>query len=401
MNHKLTQLQSYPFAKLAKWFEGVRPNPDFDHITLGIGEPQMPPAPQVLEALAQNTSQVQFYPNTRGSEALRAAIATWLQRRFGLKNIDSHAHILPTNGSREALFAIAQVVIEPSEAPLVLLPNPFYQIYEGAALLAGAEPFYYCLDERGGFDFDQISPSVWQRCQLLYLCSPNNPTGSVMDLATLQKLITLAQQYDFVIVADECYCEIYQSSPPPSILQACEALGLDDYPNCIAMHSLSKRSSLPGLRSGFAAGDKKIMQAFFDYRTYHGSAMSPMCQAASVVAWQDEAYPQQARDLYQQKISQMLADFAPVWPQRAPAASFYLYARVGAAFEHSGAVFAKILYQEQNITVLPCAFLARNPQHNVIGSNLADQYVRIALVPSPQDCAQASARILNTLKAHL
>lgn len=399
MNTNLAKLQSYPFAKLAQLFADIKPNPALPELALTIGEPQHAPPAIVLEALQANLSQVQFYPSTRGHLSLREHIGSWLQNRFLLKNINPETQILPINGSREALFAIAQTVVNASSDALVLMPNPFYQIYEGAALLAGASPYYYCLDANGQFDFDGISAATWQRCQLLYICSPNNPTGSLLDMADLQKLIKFAQQYDFVIAADECYSEIYDQELPISLLQAAEAMGLDDYHNCLIFHSLSKRSNLPGLRSGFVAGDGDLIQQFFHYRTYHGCAMADLVQAASAVAWSDEQHVAANRDLYRQKFASVLDIFAPVWQQRAPQAGFYIYAKVGERFNHSGCEFARALYASQNLKVLPCAFLSRDKAANVMGSNVAGEYVRLALVASLEDCQAAAQRIIACVEA--
>ena len=296
MNNALNQLQPYPFEKLRALLGTVTPNPDKRAIALSIGEPKHRSPSFVAEALASNLDQMAVYPTTLGIPALREAIAGWCERRFGVPALwlDPARNVLPVNGTREALFAFTQTVVNRGEDALVVSPNPFYQIYEGAAFLAGAKPHYLpCLDENGfNPDFDAVPVEIWQRCQILFLCSPGNPTGALIPLDTLKKLIALADEHDFVIAADECYSELYfdEQTPPPGLLSACVELGRKDFKRCVVFHSLSKRSNLPGLRSGFVAGDAEILKGFLLYRTYHGCAMPVQTQLASVAAWNDEVH---------------------------------------------------------------------------------------------------------------
>ena len=391
MNPDLSQLQAYPFEKLAVLLRDATPPSAKAHINLSIGEPKHPTPGFITEALITHLHGLSNYPTTKGLPVLRNAIAAWLTQRFGLPvgSIDAEHHVLPVNGTREALFAFAQCVIDRRSQPLMVMPNPFYQIYEGAALLAGAEPYFLNNTAAHGFvpDYDAVPPAVWQRCQLLYLCSPDNPTGTVTDSATLQKLIALADQYDFIIAADECYSEIYldEAAPPGGLLSAAAALGRTDYRRCVVFHSLSKRSNVPGLRAGVVAGDADILKHFLLYRTYHGCAMPPATQYASASAWSDEAHVRNNRALYREKFAAVLAILAPVLDVQQPTAGFYLWPRTPI----DDAEFACRLYAEQNVTVLPGSFLSRIA-HDV---NPGKGRVRLALVPPLEDCVAAAERI--------
>ena len=399
MNKDLSKLQRYPFEKLAELKQGSQPPAGLDHIALSVGEPRHPSPHFVTENLIAHLHQLSIYPSTRGPQALREAIADWLTSRFAIPpgQIDPEHNVLPVNGTREALFAIAQCVVDRSAAnPLLLMPNPFYQIYEGAALLSGASPRYLdCLPENDFFpELDAIPASEWADCQLIYICSPGNPTGAVMSRAYLQKLIELAHRYDFVIASDECYSEIYfdEDDPPAGLLGAAAEMGNDSFGHCLAFHSLSKRSNLPGLRSGFVAGDAELLRSFLLYRTYHGCAMPPATQTASTAAWRDEAHVIENRKLYRQKFEQVLQLLSDTLAPRKPQAGFYLWAQTPI----SDTEFARRLYAEQNVTVLPGRYLARDSAAGNPGLNR----VRMALVAPLDECLDAARRI-NSLLAVL
>ncbi len=390
MNPDLALLHPYPFEKLRQLKQDVEPPAGLPHIALSIGEPKHPAPHFVVESLIAHTHQLSQYPLTRGSEALREAIAGWLNRRFELGGRMTAEQVLPVNGTREALFAIAQCIVDRSaQRPLVMMPNPFYQIYEGAALLAGAEPRYLPCRAETGFvpDFDAVSDADWDDCQLVYLCTPGNPTGAVMDIEALQRLIRLADAHDFVIVSDECYSEIYfdEDAPPPGLLQAARAMGRDGFERCLVFHSLSKRSNLPGLRSGFVAGDGELIERFLLYRTYHGCAMPPATQSASISAWNDEAHVRANRELYRQKFDAALEILADNLAPERPDAGFYLWARTPIDDRE----FARRLYAEQNVTVLPGQFLSRE----IEGHNPGSGFVRMALVAPVDECREAAERI--------
>lgn len=389
MNPDLNKLQPYPFEKLAQLKSGIVPPADMSPITLAIGEPKHAPPAFVGETMVSHLAGLAQYPLTKGSAALRQAIADWLCSRYELASasLDAERHILPVNGTREALFAFAQCVIDRSQQPLVLMPNPFYQIYEGAALLAGAEPYFLnSSDDRNGLpDFTAVPDAVWQRCQLLYICSPGNPTGAVIDQQTLQDLINLAEQYDFIIVADECYAEIYFDAAPVGLLAAAADMGNTDYRRCVVFHSLSKRSNLPGLRSGFVAGDAAILQDFYRYRTYHGCAMPPFVQAASIAAWQDEQHVADNRACYRRKFSAVLDQLQPLLQVTQPDAGFYLWPRTPI----DDTLFAQRLFSEYHVTVLPGSYLSRQAH----GQNPGHQHIRMALVASEAECIEAARRI--------
>ncbi|WP_207061742.1 succinyldiaminopimelate transaminase [Motiliproteus sp. SC1-56] len=401
MNPDLDKLQPYPFERLSRLKAGIEPPRELAPIALSIGEPKHPAPAFVGQILTERLDGLSGYPTTKGLPALREAIAAWAERRFQLPatSLDPESQVLPCNGTREALFAITQAVIDrsASPAPLVVCPNPFYQIYEGAAYLAGAEPYFINSQPALGFqpDFDAVPAEVWERCQLLFICSPGNPTGVVLPLATLQKLIALADAHDFVIAADECYSEIYfdESQPPVGLLQACAALGRDDYRRCLVFHSLSKRSNLPGLRSGFVAGDATLVERFLLYRTYHGCAMPLQTQHASIAAWNDEAHVRENRDRYRTKFDAVLKRLDGVLDVARPDAGFYLWPKVpGDETE-----FARALFAREHITVLPGSYLSRN---GADGINPGAGRVRMALVAEPERCIEAAERIvrfINTL----
>lgn len=387
INPRLAQLQPYPFEKLACLKAGITPPQDKSPIVLSIGEPQDSPPGFVAEVLAEHLPLLGKYPTTRGLPALREAIAAWLIKRFGLPGIDPERQILPVAGTREALFSFAQAVIDAREKPLVVMPNPFYQIYEGAALLAGGEPYYLNATESTGFlpDFEAVPEAVWRRCQLLYLCSPANPTGQVIDLATLKNLIEKAHRFDFVIASDECYSELYDGAPPPGLLQAAAALGNSEFSRCVVFHSLSKRSSVPGLRSGFVAGDAAILERYFLYRTYHGCALPLPTQYASLATWSDEAHVAAIRQSYRERLTAAAAILGGVLKVSVPPAGFYFWLKTpGDDLE-----FAKRLFATQNVTVLPGSFLGREAN----GINPGRGYVRIAWVQPLATCQEAAARI--------
>jgi N-succinyldiaminopimelate aminotransferase len=391
MNPDLLQLHPYPFEKLAQLKSQVKPPESLQHIALSIGEPKHAAPHRVVEQLISHTHLLSSYPSTKGSEALREAIAQWLQRRYQLKlDIDIANQVIPVNGTREALFAFAQCVIDRSlPNPLVLMPNPFYQIYEGAAILSGATPIFMNCTQENQFlpDLDAVTEQQWQDCQLIYICTPGNPTGAVMPIEYLQKLIQLAHKFDFIIASDECYSEIYfdEDAAPPGILQACAAMGLDDYQRCVVFHSLSKRSNLPGMRSGFVAGDAAIIKQFLLYRTYHGCAMPPMTQSASIYAWNDEQHVRENRDQYRLKFDAVIDLLSDKMPLLRPDAGFYLWAKTPIPDTD----FAQQLYAQQNITVLPGQYLSRS----VDGYNPGTNYIRMALVAPLDECRDAAKRI--------
>ena len=396
MNNALNQLQPYPFEKLRELLTGIQPPAAKRPIALSIGEPKHTSPAFVAKALADNLEQLAVYPTTLGLPALREAISQWCERRFGVPAgwLDAARHVLPVNGTREALFSFTQTVVNREPDALVVSPNPFYQIYEGATLLAGAQPHYLpCLPENGfNPDFDAVPADVWQRCQLLFLCSPGNPTGALVPLETLKKLIALADQYDFVIAADECYSELYfdEQNPPAGLLSACAALGRSDFKRCVVFHSLSKRSNLPGLRSGFVAGDAQILKAFLLYRTYHGCAMPVHVQLASVAAWNDEAHVRANRDLYRAKYDAVLEILQPVLDVQRPDGSFYLWAKTPI----DDTLFTRELFARQHVTVVPGSYLSRA----VNGENPGAGRIRMALVAPLAECIEAAERIRDFIE---
>ncbi len=377
----------------------VSPTPDRPLIRLSIGEPQHAAPRIVLEEIGAQLHTLSSYPTTQGLPALRQAVADWANRRFHLERmpLDPQRHILPVSGTREALFSIVQAVIDPTDTahPVIILPNPFYQIYEGAALLAGAEPYFLNTFAESGYrmDFDAVPAQIWKRTRMVFVCSPGNPTGAVINHEELTRLIELAHRHDFLIVSDECYSEIYfdELQPPPGILQAAHDLGVADFRHCLTFQSLSKRSNLPGLRSGFVAGDGAVMARYLDYRTYHGCSLSSLAQAASIKAWGDEDHVRANRDLYRAKFDAVLAILAPVLDIARPQAGFYLWPRTPQNDEH----FARELYQRENVLVLPGSYLSRtaggvNPGHN---------RVRMALVAPLAECVEAAHRIRHHVES--
>jgi N-succinyldiaminopimelate aminotransferase len=388
MNPNLEKLHPYPFQKLRDLFAGIQPQPNLGAINLSIGEPKHATPALIKSALTDNLAGLANYPTTLGSAELRAAISEWLTRRYGIPALHIDKEIVPVNGSREALFAFAQAVVDARNNPVVVSPNPFYQIYEGAALLAGAEPYYLNTLPENGFrmDYASVPEAVWQRTQLLYVCSPGNPTGKVMNLDDWREVFALADKYGFVIASDECYSEIYfdEANPPLGALQAAHKLGRD-YTNLVMFSSLSKRSNVPGMRSGFVAGDAAILEKFLLYRTYHGCAMNPAVQAASAAAWKDEIHVQENRRLYREKFDAVLPLLKNVLDVEMPDAAFYFWART----QGSDTDFAVRLHRECNVTVLPGSFLAREAH----GVNPGSGFVRIALVAPLDECLEAARRL--------
>jgi N-succinyldiaminopimelate aminotransferase len=399
MNPLLPLLQPYPFERLRQLFKDITPNPAYKPISLGIGEPKHATpafiAQAMVDAINRTPSGLAAYPATAGEPALREAFAAWLLKRYGL-SVNPATQMLPVNGSREALFSLTQTVVNPNathlpgQKPLVVCPNPFYQIYEGAALLAGAEPYYVASDPARNFapDWDSVPEAVWARTQQLFVCSPGNPTGAVMPLSEWQKLFDLSDRFGFVIASDECYSEIYfRDEPPLGGMQAAVQLGRSDFKNLISLTSLSKRSNLPGMRSGFVAGDAAIMAQFLLYRTYHGCAMSPVVQAASTAAWADEAHVVDNRTLYRAKFAQVTPVLAQVLDVALPDAGFYLWANVPG----DDAAFARELFALYNVTVLPGSFLAREAR----GHNPGAGRIRMALVADTAECLEAAQRMVQ------
>jgi N-succinyldiaminopimelate aminotransferase len=397
MNPNLNSLQSYPFEKLVKLKQDCVPPTHLKAINLSIGEPQYATPDLIVNAMSIALSDgLKKYPTTKGSYALRQGIANWLIQRFKLPtdSLDPNKHILPVNGTREALFAFAQCVIDQTAPnPLVLIPNPFYQIYEGAALLAGAKPWFInCLEKNDWTpDFSTVKEEFWKNCQLLYICSPNNPSGTLLNMSILQGLIERAEKYNFIIAADESYTEIYadETQKPVGLLQACAALGKLDFRRCVVFHSLSKRSNAPGLRSGFVAGDAEVIGQFLRYRTYHGCTMPLAVQVASTAAWKDENHVQTNRELYRQKFDAVMEILAPVMSVTRPPASFYLWPQTPIADD----LFARELFKQQNVTVLPGCFLSRTAH----GINPGQNRIRIALVAPLEECVEAAQRIRTFL----
>jgi N-succinyldiaminopimelate aminotransferase len=393
VNPNLDLLHPYPFQKLRELFAGVTPNPALRHVNLSIGEPKHATPQLVIDSLNANMAGLASYPTTQGSDALRRSISQWLAQRYSIPPLDIAKQVVPVNGSREALFAFAQAVIDSSKPnPVVISPNPFYQIYEGAALLAGAEPYFINTTAANGFqpDWSSVPEDIWQRTQLVYVCSPGNPTGAVMPLAGWQQMFELADRYGFVIASDECYSEIWFDEPPLGALQAAQQLGRSDYRNLVVFSSLSKRSNVPGMRSGFVAGDAKILEKFLLYRTYHGCAMNPTVQAASAAAWNDEAHVEDNRQQYRAKFAAVTPLLKPVLDVDLPDAAFYLWAKAPICDTE----FARELYRQQHVTVLPGSFLAREAH----GSNPGQNYVRIALVAPLDECIEAARRIVEFCK---
>jgi len=390
MNPDLKQLQPYPFEKLNALKDGCQPAVE-KHIALSIGEPKHDAPAFVLESISNNLDQINRYPLTRGSINLRSAIVNWLNTRFKLADgaLDAERQVLPVTGTREALFSFAQCLIDREKDAVILMPNPFYQIYEGAAYLSGAQPVFYNTVKENNYlpDFDAIDEASWQRCQLIYVCTPGNPTGSVISKEQLCKLIELSLKYDFVIASDECYSEIYfdDNNPPTGLLEAAQSCGNHSFKNCIVFHSLSKRSNLPGMRSGFVAGDADIIKSFLLYRTYHGCAMPPVHQFASAEAWNDEEHVIQNRAMYAQKFDAVIDILSDTISITRPDAGFYLWLNT----PNDDETFARDLYAQQNVTVLPGSYLSRESE----GINPGKNHVRLALVAPLEECVTAAKRI--------
>jgi N-succinyldiaminopimelate aminotransferase len=397
VNDRLALLTAYPFERLARLKAGQQPPANLPHIAMSIGEPKHAPPALVIEALRQSLGKLDSYPATAGLPETRAAFAAWLGRRFGLgTRVDPEGMVLPVNGTREALFSFVQAVVGTAGGakPVVAMPNPFYQIYEGAALLAGAEPHFIDTTAAQRFqpDLDAVPAAVWDRCQVLFLCSPGNPTGAVLSMDFLRHALKLAERHDFVIAADECYAELYRddAAPPPSLLQAAFASGHDRFQRCMVFHSLSKRSSVPGLRSGFVAGDPALIKSYLLYRTYHGCAMPVPTQLASIAAWNDDAHAAANRALYREKFARVIPILAPVLDVAEPDGGFYLWPDV----QRDDEAFTRELYARQNLTILPGSYLARDTR----AGNPGRRRVRISLVASVEECVTAAQRIRTFLE---
>jgi N-succinyldiaminopimelate aminotransferase len=409
MNHNLQALHPYPFAKMSDLLANSKPNPSYSEIKLGIGEPKHEPPAFVLDVLQQNLDSLSRYPTTNGTFELRQTIAHWLEKRFFLHHVDAYKQVLPVMGTREAIFSFVQAVIDHSDnysnnsdnhseetsPPMVVMPNPFYQIYEGAALLAEATPYFVpcTLDNNFKGDYRSVPVEVWERTQLLFVCSPNNPTGSVMSLDDWEFIMRLSDKYGFIIASDECYSELYFDEAPIGLLQACTAFGRDDFRRCIVFHSLSKRSNLPGLRSGFVAGDAALLKSYLQYRTYQGCAMPIPHQLASIAAWQDEKHVAHNRALYKEKFALWMTELGDLLELRMPDAGFYFWVKVPELFAGDDEAFVKALYEQANIHALAGRYLSRE----VNGKNPGQGYVRMALVASVEESREAIERIRQLL----
>ncbi|WLP95008.1 succinyldiaminopimelate transaminase [Psychrobacter sp. M13] len=418
MNNNLHALHPYPFAKMSHLLVDSTPNPAYNEIKLGIGEPKHTPPSFVLDTLKENLDSIARYPTTIGSFELRQTIAHWLEKRFFLHHVNPNSEVLPVMGTREAIFSFVQAAIDTSRLnhkishetnqpnsslptskdvahveprPIVIMPNPFYQIYEGAAILAQATPYFIPCSSENSFkeNYRSVPISVWEQTQLLFVCSPNNPTGTVMTMEDWELLIRLSDQYDFIIASDECYSELYFNEPPIGLLQACANLSRDDFKNCVVFHSLSKRSNLPGLRSGFIAGDADLLAPYLQYRTYQGCAMPIPHQLASIAAWQDERHVIQNRALYKEKFALWMQELGQLLDLRMPEAGFYFWIKVPEAFNGDDEVFVKALYEQVHIYALAGSYLSREVQ----GYNPGKGYVRIALVASIEENLEAIRRI--------
>jgi N-succinyldiaminopimelate aminotransferase len=390
MNPRLETLHPYPFQKLRELFAGVTPEPQLSAINLAIGEPKHATPQFIKDALVTGLAGLANYPTTQGSDALRTAIAQWAERRYGVA-LDPASEVLPVNGSREALFAFAQASVDSSRhgRRVIISPNPFYQIYEGAALLAGARPFFLNTVADNGFrmDYSRVPEDLWPQVNLVYVCTPGNPSGKVMTLADWKELFDLSDLHGFTIAADECYSEIYFATPPLGALTAARQLGRD-FSRLVVFNSLSKRSNVPGMRSGLVAGDAALLKQFLLYRTYHGSAMNPAIQSASAAAWNDEAHVADNRRLYAEKFAAVMPILKGTLQFDAPDAAFYLWAQVPGGDDTA---FVRELYRQQHVTVLPGSYLARD----AAGTNPGRGYIRIALVDQLDACIEAAHRIVT------
>jgi len=393
MNPYFNDLHPYPFEKLKALKSGIEPNPNREPIMLSVGEPKHSAPAFVKETLCNTIDGLANYPSTKGLNELRETIAQWITQRFNIPNnsVSAESNILPVAGTREALFAFTQTLINTNQAskPLVICPNPCYQIYEGAALLAGAETYHLNCDAQDNFipDLEAVPEDIWERCQLLQLCAPGNPTGATLSLSYYKRAIELADQYDFVLSNDECYSELYRNEqqPPLGLLDACHQLGRDNFERCVVFHSLSKRSNLPGLRSGFVAGDAHLIEFFFRYRTYHGCALSLPVQRASIAAWSDEAHVENNRELYRQKFDAVSSILGGVLDFNVPSAGFYLWPETPI----DDVIFARELFAQENLTVLPGSFISRETNNG----NPGNRRIRLALVPNLDQCIEAAERI--------
>ncbi len=396
MNSELEKLHAYPFEKLEKLLNGIEVITEEPLISLAIGEPKHQTPKFIIDVLKSNLDGISKYPTTRGTSELRVTIANWLCNRFNLpkETIDEKNNILPVNGTREALFAIAQTIINKSGDPIAILPNPFYQIYEGAVLLAKAQPYYLnCVGENNFVpDLSSIKKEIWKRCQIFYLCTPGNPSGTIINYDFAEQLMELSEKYNFIIASDECYSEIYQNEkePPASLLEYANKLGNSKYERCLVFHSLSKRSNLPGLRSGFVAGDENLIEKFFQYRTYHGCAMPLHVQKTSIAAWSNEEHVIENRKLYRAKFKKICEELSPVMEVKPPLGGFYLWPKL----PYSDIDFARKLYTRENVKVLPGSFLSRDFD----GNNPGYGRVRIALVSNISECLNAAKRIKRFMK---
>lgn len=395
MNADLSLLHPYPFEKLAKLLTGITPPADKPLISLSIGEPKHESPAFVRQAITDQLQHLSSYPTSKGLPVLREAIATWLCQRFELPAVNPETQVLPVSGTREAIFSFIQATIRRADTgrakPVVIMPNPFYQIYEGAALLAGAEPYLVNCTADNDYlgDWDNIPDVIWQRAQLLIVCTPGNPTGAVLPMTTLQYLIQQAARYDCILASDECYSELYLDSPPTGLLQACVAAGIPDFHNCVVFHSLSKRSNLPGLRSGFIAGDAALLAPYLLYRTYHGAAMPVQHQLASVLAWQDETHVVENRARYQQKFALFMQALGTKLPLQQPAGGFYFWLQVD-----DDERFTRDLFAQQNMIVLPGRYLSRQAH----GMDPGAGHVRLALVADMPQCLEAVQRFSQFLQ---
>lgn len=389
MNAQLSLLHPYPFEKLNQLFADIQPA-DLPLIALSIGEPKHPAPAFVQQAIIEHFEHLSTYPNSKGLPELRQSIAAWSTRRFCLTHIDPEQHILPVSGTREAIFSFVQAMVKREDQPYVVMPNPFYQIYEGATLLAGATPYFINCTEENGYlgDFDAVPQQVWQNTALLFVCTPGNPTGAVISKQQLKKLIALSDEYGFVIASDECYSELWFEQAPVGLLEVCAEMGRHDYKNCVVFHSLSKRSNLPGMRSGFVAGDAALLKPYLKFRTYHGAAMPVQHQLASIAAWNDEQHVEENRVHYRAKFDLFQQELGHLLPLQKPDAGFYYWLKV----EHDEK-FAKMLMEKAHIKVLPGRYLSRDTQSGNPGEN----HVRLALVADLAQCEQAIQRLKNVL----
>lgn len=389
MNSSLQQLHPYPFEKLNALFQGIVP-PDLPLISLSIGEPKHTAPAFVQQALVDHLQHLATYPNSKGLPQLRQSIATWLEERFHLKHVDAETQVLPVSGTREGIFSFVQATVKREDRSYVVMPNPFYQIYEGATILAGATPYFiHCTAENNYLgDFDSVPSAVWQNTSILFICTPGNPTGAVLPKEQLKKLIALSDQYNFIIASDECYSELWFDEAPTGLLEVCAEIGRHDYKNCVVFHSLSKRSNLPGLRSGFVAGDATLLKPYLQYRTYHGAAMPVHNQIASMVAWQDESHIEENRKQYRQKFQLFEQELGHLLPLKKPDAGFYYWLKV----DHDEQ-FAQKLLKEANIKVLPGRYLSRE----VDGINPGENHVRLALVADLKQCEDVIQRLKKIL----